>query len=240
MSEGRPWAHGARGYTGPRRRGDSPFWREKQHRGAGPITVPEDFGVVVRVSRADELTQILNELGSRPGGDSAALIELVYEELRGLSQAYLQNERPDHTLQATALVHEAYLSLSPRTSGWTDRTHFFRAAAKAMRHILINHAQAKGALKRGGGDRPLRLQETSMISADAELDLLVLDDALTRLSAMDPDKGHVVELRFFAGCTIEQTAATLGISTATVERHWRFARAWLRAELQDGEGAGSG
>ncbi len=190
----------------------------------------------MRVSRADELTQILNDLGSRPGGDAAALIELVYDELRRLSESYLSNERPDHTLQATALVHEAYISLTPRTSGWTDRTHFFRAAAKAMRHILINHAQAKNALKRGGGDRPLRLHETSLISQTQDLDLLELDEALRRLSELDPDKGHVVELRFFAGCTIEQTSAALGVSSATVERHWRFARAWLREELRTPEG----
>lgn len=187
----------------------------------------------MRVTRSEELTQILNELGARPGGDSAALIEIVYDELRGLSEAYLQNERPDHTLQATALVHEAYLSLSSRTRGWADRTHFFRAAAKAMRHILINHAHAKAALKRGGGEPALRLQETALITPEPGLDLLDLNDALTRLSEIDPDKGRVVELRFFAGCTIEQTATTLGISTATVERHWRFARAWLRAELRE-------
>ncbi len=191
----------------------------------------------MRASRADELTQILNELGSRPGGDSAALIELVYDELRGLSEAFLSRERPDHTLQATALVHEAYLSLEPRTSGWADRSHFFRAAAKAMRHILINHAHARSALKRGGGADRLRLQETALLARDADIDLLELDDALVRLAQVDGVKAQVVELRFFAGCTIDQTSAAMGISTATVERHWRFARAWLRAELQDGEAA---
>ncbi len=193
----------------------------------------------MRASRTDELTQILNELGSRPGGDSAALIELVYDELRGLSEAYLRNERADHTLQATALVHEAYLSLASRTSGWADRSHFFRAAAKAMRHILINHAQARGAVKRGGGVDRIRLQETSLIAASADVDVLELDDALGRLSAADGVKGQIVELRFFGGCTIDETATVLGISTATVERHWRFARAWLRADLRGEEGAQS-
>lgn len=189
------------------------------------------------MSRVDELTLILNELGARPDGDSAALIELVYDELRALSEAYLREERPDHTLQATALVHEAFISISPRTRPWVDRTHFFRAAAKAMRHILVNHAKARAALKRGGGDRPLRLHETAIALAAPEVDILALDDALARLSELDPDKGHVVELRFFAGCTIEQAAEILGVSTATVERHWRFARAWLRTELGEGNHA---
>jgi len=189
----------------------------------------------VRASRSEELTQILNELGSRPGGDSAALIEVVYDELRRLSEAYLGRERPDHTLQATALVHEAYLSLASRTSGWADRSHFFRAAAKAMRHILINHAEGKRAEKRGGDADRLRLGETSLIAPAGDVDLLELDEALTRLGGVDSVKGQVVELRFFGGCTIDQTASVLGISTATVERHWRFARAWLRAELRDEE-----
>ncbi len=189
------------------------------------------------MSRVDELTLILNELGARPDGDSAALIELVYDELRGLSEAYLRQERPDHTLQATALVHEAFLSISPRTRPWVDRTHFFRAAAKAMRHILVNHAKARNAIKRGGGERPVRLHETALVFAAPEIDLLALDDALRRLAELDPEKGHVVELRFFAGCSIEQAAEVLGVSTATVERHWRFARAWLRTELGDTEHA---
>ncbi|MFI4896281.1 MAG: ECF-type sigma factor [Phycisphaerales bacterium JB059] len=189
------------------------------------------------MSRVDEHTLIHNELGARPDRDTAAQIELVYDELRGLSRAYLSQERPDHTLQATALVHEAFLAISPRTRPWVDRTHFFRAAAKAMRHILVNHAKARAALKRGGGEHPVRLHETALVFTAPEIDVLVLDDALRRLSELDPDKGHVVELRFFAGCSIEQAAEVLGVSTATVERHWRFARAWLRTELGEGDHA---
>ncbi len=209
---------------------------ERQHPVPVPITGCQNLWEIF-VSRVDELTLILNELGARPNGDSAALIELVYDELRGLSASYLQNERPDHTLQATALVHEAFLAINPRSQPWADRTHFFRAAAKAMRHILINHAKAKKAVKRGGGERPIRLHETALLTDSPDLDLLELDDALRRLSDLDPEKGHVVELRFFAGCSIEQTATALGVSTATVERHWRFARAWLRADLQPEERA---
>lgn len=185
-------------------------------------------------SRTDaDITQILAELNS-DGSDSAIerLLPLVYHELRAISQAYLGQERDNHTLQATALVHEAYLRLaSGNGQHWQDRAHFFRVAAKTMRRILINHAHAHRAQKRGGARNGVVLQETSILAPDTPVDIEALDEAMKRLAELDRRKAEVVELRFFGGCTIEQTAETLEISTATVERHWRFARAWLRAEL---------
>jgi RNA polymerase sigma factor (TIGR02999 family) len=181
-----------------------------------------------------EITQILAELDS-DSHDSAVerLLPLVYAELRALSGAYLERERPDHTLQATALVHEAYLRLAGRSGRrWADRAHFFRAAAKTMRHILINHAHKHRAARRGGGARGLVLEESMAIAPRRPgADLEALDEALVRLASIDREKAQVVELRFFAGCTIDETAEALDLSTATVERHWRFARAWLRSEL---------
>ena len=184
--------------------------------------------------RSDVLTSILNQLDSDEVDDSAAarMLPHVYEELRGLAGGYLRGERPDHTLQATALVHEAYVRLAGSAGReWNDRTHFFRLAAKTMRHILVDHARRRAAGKRGGVAAALILTETALLLDDHHAEIIDIDDALRRLFALDPDKARVVELRFYGGCTIEETAETLNISTATVERHWRFARAWLKTQL---------
>ncbi|MHC4414901.1 MAG: sigma-70 family RNA polymerase sigma factor [Planctomycetota bacterium] len=179
-----------------------------------------------------QITQILNDLTDTDDATAIArLLPEVYKELRALSESYLAGERPNHTLQATALVHEAYVRLAGGDRQWKDRVHFFRAAAKTMRHILLKHAEKHNALKRGGGCRGRPLSETQVACEDLGVEVLALDEAMQRLAQLDAEKAKVVELRFYAGCTIDETAETLGISTATVERHWRFARAWLRGEL---------
>jgi len=189
----------------------------------------------------DEVTTLLGLAG---GGDERAagdLMPLVYQELRGLAEAYLRRERPGHTLQPTALVHEAYLRLVDQTRvRWQDRTHFFAVAATSMRRILINHARDRARLKRGGGARRVSLSELTEPGAMSDGALLELDDALTRLGELDARKARVVEHRYFAGLGVEETAALLGVSPATVKRDWEFARAWLLREITGEAGSGAG
>lgn len=172
-------------------------------------------------------------------GDRAALDELlplVYAELRRTADAYLRRERSDHTLQPTALVHEAYLRLIDRTGvNWQNRAHFFGTAARLMRQILVDHARQHTAQKRGGLRHRVTLDETIGFSAGRDLDLIALDDALTGLENLDADQSRIVELRFFGGLTIEETGVALGISPATVKREWRMARAWLQREMDKSE-----
>jgi RNA polymerase sigma factor (TIGR02999 family) len=187
-----------------------------------------------------EVTQILSAIA---GGDPQAasqLLPLVYEELRQLAAHKLANEMPGQTLQPTALVHEAYLRLVGEGEGqpWDSRGHFFAAAAEAMRRILVEIARRKQAVKRGGGARCVPLEEFHRV-AECPEDLLDLDDTLTRFAAEEPDKVRLVQLRFFAGLSTPEAAAALGISVATAERWWTFARAWLYSELQRGEGKSS-
>ena len=161
------------------------------------------------------------------------LLPIVYEELRRLAAAYLRRERPGQTLQPTALVHEAYMRLlKDRPDRWQNRAHFCAIAAHSMRQILIERARARGALKRGGAQARVTLDEGLVAGASPSVDLVALDDALRRLQAIDPEQARLVELRFFGGLTIEETAAAMGISPATVKRHWAVARAWLARELQ--------
>jgi RNA polymerase sigma-70 factor (ECF subfamily) len=164
-----------------------------------------------------------------------ALLPIVYEELRRLAAAYLRRERPGQTLQPTALVHEAYLRLmKDRPDRWQNRAHFCAIAAHSMRQILIERARARGAQKRGGAQPRVTFDE-GLIAADVgqspSIDLVALDDALARLEAIDADQARLVELRFFGGLTIEETAEAMNISPATVKRHWAVARAWLAREL---------
>jgi RNA polymerase sigma factor (TIGR02999 family) len=170
-----------------------------------------------------------------PDQPSSELLSIVYDELHALASAYLRNERPDHTLQTTALVHEAWMRLNGRdASRFDNRAHFFRAAALAMRRILLHCAEKERAQKRGGGRRGASVDDqidTPAHTGADRVDLLSLNDALNQLGAIDPQKAQVVELRYFGGCTIDETAEALGVSTATVEREWRFARAWLRTAL---------
>lgn len=187
-------------------------------------------------SRTHEVTRLLRELD---GGDPRVadrLIPLVYEELRRLAASYMADERPDHTLQPTALVHEAYLRLvDQRSVRWRSRTHFLAIAATAMRRLLIDHARRHRAEKRGGGRR-VTLSEGIAGGEAADLDVLALEEALTRLAEIDGRQAHVIELRFFGGLRVEEAAEVLGISPATVKRDWQHARAWLRRELDAGSG----
>jgi RNA polymerase sigma factor (TIGR02999 family) len=167
-------------------------------------------------------------------GDPAAydqLLPLLYAELRAIAERHMQRERAEHTLQPTALVHEAFLRL---TSGsaieFADRAHFLRAASAVMRRVLVDHARARNAAKRGDA-LCVTLDESLVAAPDRSVDMLVLDDALTRLAAAEPRCAQVVELRFFAGLEVPEVAEALGTSTATVKRDWRFARAWLAREL---------
>ena len=157
---------------------------------------------------------------------------VLYGELRKLARHFLAAERTDHTLQPTALVHEAYLRLiDQRAVDWRNRAHFLAMAATMMRRILINHAHAHHAAKRGGGLEVVALDEVSAISADPRVDLLHLNTTLERLAGMDAQQGKVVELRYFGGLTVEETAEVMGISTATVKREWSTARLWLMQQM---------
>ena len=170
--------------------------------------------------------------GRQPGPEVAALLPLVYDELRWLAAAYLRRERPGQTLQPTALVHEAYLRLLKDKPGrWQNRAHFCAIAAHSMRQILIERARARDALKRGGVQARVTLDEGLLAADSPHIDLLALDEALQRLEAIDPEQARLVELRFFGGLTIEEAAEAMNISAATVKRHWTIARAWLAREL---------
>ena len=188
-----------------------------------------------------EVTRILSAIEQGDPQAASRLLPLVYDELRQLAAQKLAQETPGQTLQPTALVHEAYLRLvaSPRgqpeaETSWDSRGHFFAAAAEAMRRILVENARRKQTVKHGGGKRRVPLEEFHRVS-ESPGDLLDLDDALTRFAAEEPDKARLVQLRFFAGLSTADAAAALGISVATAERWWAFARAWLYSELQGGE-----
>jgi RNA polymerase sigma factor (TIGR02999 family) len=174
-------------------------------------------------------------------GNRAALDELtplIYDELRRLAGYYLQRERSGHTLQGTALVHEAYMRLVQQDHAqWENRAHFFAVAARMMRRILVDHARNTLAAKRGAGTPKLSLDEALGVAQAESGELVDLDEALRRLSGLDEQQGKVVELRFFAGLSVEETASVLGISTATVKRDWATAKAWLYRELNRGGAA---
>jgi RNA polymerase sigma factor (TIGR02999 family) len=180
----------------------------------------------------NDVTQVLNAIEQGEPEAAARLLPLVYDELRKLAAHKLADEAPGQTLQPTALVHEAYLRLvgSEDEARWDNRGHFFAAAAEAMRRILIDSARRKRTGKHGGDRRREPLDD--VVAPQRSEELLALDEALTRLAAQDPDKARLVELRYFAGLTGEQAARVLGISPATADRHWAFARAWLQTEVR--------
>jgi RNA polymerase sigma-70 factor, ECF subfamily len=183
-------------------------------------------------SQAD-VTVLLAKLakGNQDAGEK--LVPLVYDELKRLARRYMRRERPDHTLQATALVHEAYFKLVRQQSvHWEGRSHFFGIAARLMRRILIDHARGHLREKRGGANEVLPLNEELLFSPERSEELVRLDDALERLSAIDARQGQIVELRFFGGLSVEETAAFLRISPKTVKRDWAIAKAWLHGELR--------
>lgn len=155
------------------------------------------------------------------------MVPEIYNELRRLAAAYLRRERPGQTLQATALVHEAYLRLAGAGRPWTDRKHFLGIAARSMRQILVDRARARGAHKRWGGMARVSLTESLVSGADDDAMLPALDEALSRLEQLDPEQARIVELRYFAGLSVEEAAGALGMSPATLKRRWALARAWL-------------
>jgi RNA polymerase sigma factor (TIGR02999 family) len=182
----------------------------------------------------NEITRILNAIDEGDPGAAAQLLPLVYEELRALAAARMAQEKPGQTLDATALVHEAYLRLvgAPHFDG---RSHFFAAAAEAMRRILIDRARSKQRVRHGGDRRRVPLDQIRTAAETPDDELLDLDDALTRLAALEPVRAELIKLRFFAGLTMAEAAALLEISVATAERYWAFARVWLHSELSGGE-----
>lgn len=185
------------------------------------------------------VTQLLVGWGK---GDKEALdrlLPIVYDELRRQAARYLRKERVGHTLQTTALIHEAYLRLiDQRNVHWQNRAHFFGIAGQLMRRILVDHARTKKRLKRGGSDVRVSLTEATATLKGQDLDVVALDEALTRLEQIDAQQGKIVELRFFSGLTVEETAEALGISTGTVKRDWSMARAWLHREISQTDSNG--
>ena len=183
----------------------------------------------------EDVTEVLEQLR---GGDQRAadkLLPLVYDEFRALARHYLTQERANHTLQPTALVHEAYMKLVDQTRvDWQGRNHFFAVAAQAMRRILVDHARSRQRDKRGGGRARVALDEAIALSPQKDEDVLALDEALEKLAQLDPRQAKVVELRFFGGLSVEETAEVLGISTQSVLRDWKLARAWLMREIAAG------
>jgi RNA polymerase sigma factor (TIGR02999 family) len=168
--------------------------------------------------------------GDAPARDQ--LVALLYHELHQLAQRYLRAERADHTLQTTALIHEAFLRLVDADVQWTGRTHFFAVAARAMRQILVDHARTRGRQKRGGGQVAITLDEALLVSAESSPQLLELDEALRQLEAIDARKAQAVELHYFGGLTYDEIAAALAVSVSTVHRELRMARAWLYHALR--------
>lgn len=187
----------------------------------------------------DARSQVTSALQQVARGDphaAAALLPLVYAELRSLAASRLRQEQAGQTLQPTALVHEAYMRLVGEADpGWKSRGHFFGAAAHAMRHILVDQHRRKSAAKRGGNIERVELDAIEPPAQSPAADLVALDEAVKRLEASDPRKGQIVNLRFFAGLTAEETALALDVSVGTIEREWRYIRAWLKSELEQHE-----
>ena len=185
----------------------------------------------------EEVSQLLLDWSN---GDQSALdkvMPIVYQELHRLAHHYMRKERAGHTLQTTALVNEAYLRLADyKQMRWQSRTHFFAVAAQVMRRILVENARSKKFAKRGGGAQQISLEETALVSAERSAEVIAVHEALTDLESWDPRKGRIVELRFFGGLSIEETAEVLKISPTTVQREWRSAKAWLHRAINEGNG----
>lgn len=183
-------------------------------------------------SNSPDVTRLLVAWSHGDQAAQEALIPLIYEELRRLARHYMRNESPGHTLQTTALVNEAYLKLvNHKEANWQSRAHFFAVSAQSMRHILVDLARSRGRLRRGGDSPKLSLDEALVFTPDRASELVALDDALTALAQLDERKSRIIEMRFFGGLSIEETAEVLKLSHATVEREWKRARAWLQVEM---------
>jgi RNA polymerase sigma-70 factor (ECF subfamily) len=181
-----------------------------------------------------EVTQLLNAMTRGDSGAAEKLLPLVYTELHRLAASYMRRERPDHTLQATALINEAYLRLARGDEEWNNREHFIGMAANVMRHVLVDYARAHKAQHRDGGMKRVELREDLALSAEKLEEVVVLDEALRGLESLHPRQGKVVELRYFGGLSMEQIASLLGVSERSVKRDWSLARIWLFRELQQG------
>jgi len=199
----------------------------------------EKFSEVKAMStNSSEISLLLDQYREGQAEAFGKLMALVYDDLRRLAAWQLQTERQEHTLQPTALVHEAYLKLAGQNPvDWQNKAHFFALAAQVMRHILVDHARAKQRAKRGGGQVSVALDEALELSHPSEPGLVELDEALNTLARQDARKSRIVELRYFGGLSIEETADVLGVSPATVRREWTLAKAWLRCELDKGASA---
>jgi RNA polymerase sigma factor (TIGR02999 family) len=182
-----------------------------------------------------DVTRILSQIEQGDPQAAEKLLPLVYDELRKLAAVKLAQEKPVQTLQATALVHEAYVRLVDQVApqSWQNSRHFFAAAAEAMRRILVENARRKSRLRHGGGQQRVELSDSELATNVSDDDLLAIDEALVRFAAVDPVKAELIKLRFFAGLSVENAAQALGVSRATAVRHWTYARAWLFAELTD-------
>jgi RNA polymerase sigma-70 factor (ECF subfamily) len=186
------------------------------------------------VGRAEEVTVLLNRLGDGDQNAAAQLVPLVYEELRRMASNCLRQERPGHTLQATALVHEAYIKLAGQPDAkWQNRAQFFAVASQLMRRILVDYARAQLRSKRGGKQQKISLDDCLLVSPDRTDELLAINESLARLEAMDPRQARIVELRYFGGLTMDETAEVLRISSKTVLREWNDAKAWLYGSLKE-------
>ena len=187
-----------------------------------------------------EITQLLRAWSGGEPGALEKLMPVVYNELHRLAQRFMAHERPDHTLQTTALVNEAYLRLvDSQQASWQDRAHFFAMCAQLMRRILVDWSRSRRSLKRGGEVRPMALDEALAVSSERSADLVALDHGLKALAAFDPRKSQVVELRFFGGLSVEETAEVLKVSAETVMGDWKLAKMWLRRELSREESHGA-
>lgn len=180
-----------------------------------------------------EITQVLEAIGRGEGHASEELLPLVYAELRRHASARMAHEAAGHTLQPTALVHEAWLRMFKVNQAWQNRAHFFGAAAEAMRRILIENARRKSRLKRGGNQLHLDVDRLELAAATPDEKVLLIDDALQRLERQDPEKARVVTLKFFGGLTNQETAESMGVTERTVERHWAYAKAWLFQSIRE-------
>ncbi len=183
----------------------------------------------------DDITVLLNRLTQGNPDAERQLLPVLYNELHRLASSHLRHERPGHTLQPTALVNEAYLKLVDQREQWSSRTQFFALASQMMRRVLVDYARQRNRVKRGGGDTPQQLDEAAAMSEERSAEILELDEALDKLAKLEPRQVRVVELRYFAGLTIEEVADQLQVSPKTVKRDWTVARAWLHHTLSPGK-----
>ena len=192
-------------------------------------------------SSSAEITVLLKKVAEGDRDAAGQLVPLVYDELRRLAARCLRRERPDHTLQATALVHEAYVKLmGQRDVRWQNRAQFFALASQLMRRILVDYARARRRAKRGGGQEKVSLDEVLLVSPDRTDELLAVNESLSRLEKFDPRQARIVELRYFSGLTAEEAGEVLGVSAKTVKREWNMAKAWLYGDLKERHGDDAG